>query len=88
MVVIAKTSSYSSSSDRNPILGNVAYYGRLVDIIRLKYLGGYSVLLFKCEWFDATIGRGVRKDEHGFTLEIGWKMSLISLQHKQSKSFT
>ena len=27
VVVIAKTSSYTSSSDSNPVLGDVAYYG-------------------------------------------------------------
>nr|XP_021842400.1 uncharacterized protein LOC110782543 [Spinacia oleracea] len=64
VVVIAKTSSYASSGDRNPVLGDVAYYGRLVVIVKLKYLGGYSVVLFKCEWCDATSGRGVKKDEY------------------------
>lgn len=64
VVVIAKTSSYASSGDRNPVLGDVAYYGRLVDIVKLKYLGGYSVVLFKCEWCDSTSGRGVKKDEY------------------------
>uniref|UniRef100_A0A803MX60 Transposase n=1 Tax=Chenopodium quinoa TaxID=63459 RepID=A0A803MX60_CHEQI len=68
VVVIAKTSSYASSSDRNPILGDVAYYGRLIDIIELKYLGGYQWFLFKCEWCDATSGRGVKKDESNYTL--------------------
>lgn len=67
VIVIAKTSSYASSSDRNPVLGDVSYYGRIVDIIKLKYLGGYSVVLFKCEWFDSTSGRGVRKDDLGYT---------------------
>lgn len=68
VVVIAKTSSYASANDRNPILGDVAYYGQIVDVIELKYLGGYSVVLFKCNWFDATIGRGVKKDNSGYTL--------------------
>ena len=31
-------------------------------------MGGYSVVLFKCEWFDYTSGRGIRKDELGSTL--------------------
>lgn len=68
VVVIAKTSSYASSSDRNPVLGDVSYYGRVVDIIKLKYFGGYSVVLFKCEWFDSTSGRGVSRDDLGYTL--------------------
>ena len=80
VVVIAKPSSYSSSRDMNPILGDVAYYGRVVDIIKLKYLGDYSVLLFKCEWFDSTSGRGVRKDEHGFTLVDFSRMTNTSVR--------
>ena len=35
VVVTAKTSSYSSARDRNPILGNVMYFRRILDIIEL-----------------------------------------------------
>jgi len=68
VVVVAKTSSYSNSNDRNPVLGDVTYYGRLKEIIELDYMGRFSVVLFKCDWVDVTLGRGIKRDEYGFTL--------------------
>lgn len=68
IVVVAKTSSYSHVKDSNPILGDVTYYGRLKEIIELDYMGRFNVVLFKCDWVDVTLGRGIKKDEWGFTL--------------------
>ena len=28
------------------------YYGNFEDVIKLSYIGGNSVILFKCQWFD------------------------------------
>ena len=39
VVVIAKTSSYSSARDTNHILGDVMYFGRIVDIIEKIFSG-------------------------------------------------
>ncbi|TVU41795.1 hypothetical protein EJB05_15347, partial [Eragrostis curvula] len=48
--------------------GNKDYFGVLTDIIKLTY-GKYSVVLFKCDWWDVhATGRGVKTDRHGFTL--------------------
>jgi len=52
VVLTAKTSSYSSASDDRPVLGDVTYYGRIIDIIELNYSGNFLVVLFKCEWVD------------------------------------
>ncbi|XP_052142095.1 uncharacterized protein LOC127761802 isoform X2 [Oryza glaberrima] len=52
VVLTAKTSSYTKASDATPILGDVTYYGRIIDIIELNYSGKFSVVLFKCEWVD------------------------------------
>nr|AAT44322.1 hypothetical protein [Oryza sativa Japonica Group] len=57
VVVTAKTSSYTSASDTNPVLGDIMYYGRILDIIELDYYGNFSVVLFKCEWVDVTKGK-------------------------------
>jgi hypothetical protein len=46
----AMTSSYSSSKDKNPLKGEVEYYGRIVEIVELNYSNQGSVVLFKCEW--------------------------------------
>lgn len=54
VVLTARTSSYASAGDTNPILGDVIYYGKIVDIIELDYYRKFSVVLFKCEWVNST----------------------------------
>ncbi|XP_074360362.1 uncharacterized protein LOC141700518 [Apium graveolens] len=44
----AQTTSFSSSRDENPIVGDVSYYGSIEDIIELDYWGLFTVVLFKC----------------------------------------
>jgi hypothetical protein len=61
------TRSYSSSSDTQMSFGEVHYFGKLVDIIELKYNGLFTVPLFKCEWANTTNPRGIKKDKLGFT---------------------
>lgn len=67
VVVTAKTSSYATAGDPNPILGDVTYYGRVIDIIELNYVN-FSITLFKCEWVDVVSGKGIKKDKYGYTL--------------------
>ena len=68
VVVTAEVSSFTSARDKNPIPGHVSYYGVLTDVIELHYLGGNRVILFKCDWWDViNSGRGIKKDEYGFT---------------------
>jgi len=67
-VLTAKTSSYASASDGRPVLGDVTYYGRIIDIIELNYFGKFSVVLFKCECVDVISKRGIKKDKYGYTL--------------------
>nr|XP_025882611.1 uncharacterized protein LOC107281718 [Oryza sativa Japonica Group] len=97
VVVTAKTSSYTSASDTNPVLGDIMYYGRILNIIELDYYGNFSVVLFKCEWVDVTKGKGVKIDMFGCTLVnfsnkfIPVKrlsMSPLYLQIKSTKCFT
>ena len=54
VVVIAKTTSYSSANDRNPVIGDVTYYGVLKEIVELEYFLSRKVVLFKCDW----VGQG------------------------------
>uniref|UniRef100_I1P145 Uncharacterized protein n=1 Tax=Oryza glaberrima TaxID=4538 RepID=I1P145_ORYGL len=68
VVLTAKTSSYTKASDATPILGDVTYYGRIIDIIELNYSGKFSVVLFKCEWVDVISGKGIKKDKYDYTL--------------------
>ncbi|KAK4713683.1 hypothetical protein R3W88_019590 [Solanum pinnatisectum] len=62
------TKSYASTSDSAPKSANITYYGRLNDIVELNYYEKFKVILFKCDWVDVTQGRGVMKDDLGFTL--------------------
>lgn len=40
------------------------FYGQLEDIIQLNYLSGYSVVLFRCKWFN-TSGKRRLVDKNG-----------------------
>ncbi|RVW23778.1 hypothetical protein CK203_097575 [Vitis vinifera] len=63
-----EVSSFVSAKDKNLIPGHVSYYGVLTDVIELHYLGGNKVILFKYDWWDViNSGRGIKKDEYGFT---------------------
>ncbi|GJX54162.1 transposase, Ptta/En/Spm [Tanacetum coccineum] len=57
----ALTPSFASSRDKNPVLGNVDYYGRVLEIIELDYWSKFKVVLFRCEWYQ------VEKDELGLS---------------------
>ena len=50
---MALTTSFASSKDEHPITTNVAYYGRITDMIELDYYGHFKVVLFRCDWFEA-----------------------------------
>lgn len=67
VVLIAKTSSYASANNGRPVLGDVTYCGRIIDIIELNYCGNFSVVLFKSEWVDFVYKRGIKKDKYGYT---------------------
>ncbi|XP_057988994.1 uncharacterized protein LOC110642155 [Hevea brasiliensis] len=59
VMVMAKASSSEEE---------IVYYGVINDIIELNYYEMFKVVLFKCDWVDVEWGKGIRKDELGFTL--------------------
>ncbi|TMX00716.1 hypothetical protein EJD97_000287, partial [Solanum chilense] len=61
VTVVASTTSFASSKDKNPIAANLTYYGKLVDIIELHYYSHFKVVLFKCDWYD------IEKDMYDLT---------------------
>nr|GMC94016.1 uncharacterized protein LOC109190818 [Ipomoea batatas] len=65
--VIVETPSVASNRDTHGVFGDVAYYGKLVDIIELNYYSKFVVTLFQCIWADTTTPRGIRRDSYGFT---------------------
>ncbi|XP_062075803.1 uncharacterized protein LOC133779922 [Humulus lupulus] len=60
VIMTAKTQSFASSRDPNPIFGEVTFYGILTDIIELDYSSGNRVVLFKCDWISRS---GVKEEK-------------------------
>ncbi|GER33101.1 TATA BOX ASSOCIATED FACTOR II 59 [Striga asiatica] len=61
VTLTALTSSFSSTKDLNPSVDGITYYGRINDIIEIDYWGSFSVVLFRCEWFQEDL------DSYGLT---------------------
>ncbi|GET04313.1 uncharacterized protein LOC108207459 [Rhizophagus clarus] len=57
----ALTTSFASSKDKNPKVGNVNYYGTIEEILEVDYWGEFSVVLFRCSWYQE------EKDVYGLT---------------------
>ena len=81
----ATTSSYSSAKDINPREGDVAYYGKLIDIVEYYYSHYHRYVLFKCEWIDNNSGL-IAQDEFGFTL-VNFKHLLYKNEHASNEPF-
>nr|GEW76788.1 hypothetical protein [Tanacetum cinerariifolium] len=56
VVVTASTPSFSSRKDKNPMSGELTYYGKLTDIIEVRYTDETKFVLFKCNWVDNMTG--------------------------------
>ena len=61
VTLIASTTSFASSKDKNPIAADLTYHGGIIDIVELDYYGHFKVFLFNCDWYE------VEKDVHGLT---------------------
>lgn len=59
VTLTALTPSFASSRDPNPILGDVTYYGAIQEIIEIDYWAKFSIVLFRCDWFQ------VERDDYG-----------------------
>ncbi|XP_057247544.1 uncharacterized protein LOC130589923 [Beta vulgaris subsp. vulgaris] len=57
--LVALTPSFASTKDKNPVLGKVAYFGSILEIIELNYWSKFSAVLFRCEWYQE------EKDNYG-----------------------
>jgi len=66
----SSTSCVASSVDNNIREANLAYYGKLEDIIELNYYGHFKITLFKCKWVNTTKDKGFKKDPWGFNCII------------------
>ena len=63
----------SNSSDTK-----IQYYGRLIEVLRLEYLGLpiKRTVLFKCEWFDPTINSGMKVHKQYPLIDVNLKRRL------------
>ncbi|XP_074297804.1 uncharacterized protein LOC141628581 [Silene latifolia] len=73
--VEAEAMHFSSSKDKNPVLGKMHYYGVIEEIWELDYTD-FEIPIFGCKWCQSN--SGVRKDELGFTL-----VNLDKIGHKE-----
>ncbi|TYK13524.1 transposase [Cucumis melo var. makuwa] len=84
--LVARTMQVSSSKDKNPIIGDMSFYGVIQEIWELNY-NTLNVLVFKCDWVQNS--GGVRIDELGYTLvdlnRVGHKSDsfILASQAKQ-----
>ncbi|KAL0553624.1 hypothetical protein IC582_007524 [Cucumis melo] len=76
--LVAKTMQVSSYKDKNPVIGDMSFYGVIQEIWELNY-NTFNVPVFKCNWVQNS--GGVWIDELGYTL-----VDLNTVGHK-SDSF-
>ena len=68
IVVVAKTSRFTSACDMSPIISDALYYGVLTKVVELHCLGENKVVLFEFDWWDVTnIGKLIKDDEYNYT---------------------
>ncbi|XP_035545076.1 uncharacterized protein LOC109022087 [Juglans regia] len=47
------------------------FFGRLTDILEIRYMGWHHVYLFKCEWFDISDSKqGIRVEKHFISMNM------------------
>ncbi|KAA0054778.1 transposase [Cucumis melo var. makuwa] len=63
--LVAKTMQVSSSKDKNPIIGDMSFYGVIKDIWELNY-NTFNVAVFRCDWVENN--NGMKIDDLGFVL--------------------
>ncbi|KAA0040158.1 transposase [Cucumis melo var. makuwa] len=84
--LVAKTIQVSSSKDKNPVIGDMSFYGVIQEIWELNY-NTFNVPVFKCDWVQNN--GGARIDELGYTLvdlnRVGHKSDsfILASQAKQ-----
>ncbi|KAL4027983.1 hypothetical protein IC575_011173 [Cucumis melo] len=65
IMLVATTMQVSSAKDKNPVIGDMSFYGIIEDIWEVSY-NTFNTVLFKCKWVENK--NGVRIDDLHFTL--------------------
>ena len=73
--IVAQTLQVSSARDKNPIYGEMKFYGVIQEIWELDYRD-FRMPMFKCDWVD--IKNSVEKEKLGFI-----KVDLNKIGHKK-----
>ncbi|XP_062093839.1 uncharacterized protein LOC133799866 [Humulus lupulus] len=73
--IVAQTLQVSSARDKNPIYGEMKFYGVIQEIWELDYRE-FRMPMFKCDWVDSK--NGVEKEKLGFI-----KVDLNKIGHKK-----
>ena len=63
--VVASTMQIASAKDKNPIFGELCFYGIITEIWDLDYTK-FRIPVFKCDWVDNN--NDIKVDELGLTL--------------------
>ena len=85
---MAKTIQVSSSKDKNPIIGDMSFYGVIQDIWELNY-NTFNVSVCRCDWIENN--SGMKIDYLGFVLvdlkRIGYKFDSFIMATQARKVF-
>ncbi|TYK00984.1 transposase [Cucumis melo var. makuwa] len=65
IMLVATTMQMSRAKDKNPMIGDMSFYGIIEDIWEVSY-NTFNTVLFKCKWVENE--NGVRIDDLHFTL--------------------
>ena len=74
--IIAMTMQITSSKDKNPVFGELCFYGIIIEIWDLDYTM-FRIPIFKCDWVDNK--NGIKFDDLGLTL-----VNLRKMAHKSN----
>ena len=78
----------SSAKDKNPIFGELCFYGIITEIWDLDYTK-FRITVFKCDWVDNN--NDIKVDELGFTLvdltKVAYKSDSFILASQAKKVF-
>ncbi|KAL0554289.1 hypothetical protein IC582_008207 [Cucumis melo] len=64
-MLVATTMQVSSAKDKNPVIGDMSFYGIIEDIWEVSY-NTFNTVLFKCKCVENKTG--IRTDDLHFTL--------------------
>ncbi|KAL4030173.1 hypothetical protein IC575_008409 [Cucumis melo] len=65
IILVATTMQVSSAKNKNPVIGDMSFYGMIKEIWEVSY-NMFNIVIYKCNWVENKTG--VQKDDLHFTL--------------------